>query len=55
MGWNETDAEHSRHLRELLRSLLAPVPIESGPLGDWTVLRRGRSPGGGNRRAAARR
>jgi hypothetical protein len=50
----EVDLEYSKQLRELLRTLLAPTPIEAGPLGDWKVLRRDRR-AGGSRRAAARR
>jgi hypothetical protein len=52
---NEIDAEYSKQLRELFRSLLAPKPVEEGLLGDWNALRaNGRTPAG-HRRGTARR
>jgi hypothetical protein len=49
------DAEYSKQLRELLRTLLSPTPVEAGPLGDWKALRRHRWSGGDSRRTPARR
>ena len=52
---DEIDAEYSKQLRERLRTLLAPIPIEEGSLGDWTALRRERRGVGGQQRRASRR
>jgi hypothetical protein len=51
----ETDAEYSKHVRELLRSLLSSPPVEAGPRGDWRNQRRDRRSAERSRRAAARR
>jgi hypothetical protein len=55
MQMDEIDAEYSKQLRELLRTLLAPKPVEAGLLGDWKALRRDRRPSAGYRSVAARR